>query len=145
MRTACAFGVLLLASTCGASPVYTVAEPWVRPAAARASTPLYLEVRASERAELVAVTTPAAARVELVDRNGKATPAIALPAGIPVRLEAGAVHGRLVGLAQHVARGGHVPLTLTVRAADGSVLEIPVEAEVRLHSPSHDHGVPHAR
>jgi len=141
MRTLGAVGALLLACACGASPVYTVSERWVRPAAAGASTPLYLEVRASERAELIAVTTRAAARAELVDRQGKAMPAIALPAGVLVRLEAGAAQGRLIGLAQRAARGGHVPLTLAVRAADGRVQEIPVEAEVRLHSPSHDHGV----
>ena len=90
------------------------------------------------------VTSPAAAHCELVDRHGKPTPAIALPPGLMVRLEAGAPRARLVRLVQRAARGGHVPLTLMVRSADGSVQEIPVAAEVRLHSPSHDHGVPHA-
>jgi len=144
MERAWACALLLAAGACCASPVYTVAEPWVRPAAAGATTELYIELRASEIAALVAVTTAAAARAELVDRRGKTATSIALPAGTLVRLEAGASRVRLTGLAQRVARGGHVALTLTVRAADGSVQKIPIEAEVRLHSPSHDHGVAHA-
>ncbi|MFO1399544.1 MAG: copper chaperone PCu(A)C [Burkholderiales bacterium] len=136
-----ALAFLFAAGACSASPVYTVAEPWLRPAKAGAGTELYLELRASEPAELIAVSTTAAARSELVDRHGKPVPAIALAPGVVVRLAAGAPRVQLSGLAQRIARGGHVPLTLTVRGADGSVQEIPVEAEVRLHSPSHDHGV----
>lgn len=144
MRRVCGLLSLLLAGAACASPVYTVAEPWVRPAAAGATTELYLELRASERAQLVAAGSTAAARVELVDRHGKATPAIDLPPGTVVHLAAGAARVRLTRVAQRIALGGHVPMILTVRAADGSVTEIPLTAEVRRHSPSHDHGVPHA-
>lgn len=143
MLRAALFALLLVAAVARASPVYTLAEPWVRPAAAGAATELYVELRASEAATLIAVTTGAAARVELLDRRGKVVPAIELPAATLVRLEPGAARVRLAGLPRPLARGGHVPLMLTVRDGTGAIQEIPVEAEVRLHSPSHDHGVAH--
>lgn len=144
MPRAAVLTLLLFACHALASPVYTVAEPWVRPVPAGKATELYLELRASEAAALVGVRTPLAARVDLVDARGRAVAAIVLPAGTLVRLEAGGPRVRLAALARAVQRGGHVPLTLTVRDAAGIEQEIPVEAEVRLHSPSHDHGVPHA-
>ena len=144
MRTLGCLLLLLAVAGAGASPVYTVAEPWVRPAGAGTATELYLELRASAPATLVAVRVPLAARADLVNARGRTVPALALPAGTLVRLAPGGSRIRLSALREAIARGGHVPLTLVVRAADGAEQEIPVEAEVRLHSPSHDHGVPRA-
>jgi hypothetical protein len=39
--------------------------------------------------------------------------------------------------------GDRVPLTLIVRGVTGVTQEIDVDAEVRLHSPTYDHHVPH--
>ena len=144
MRALTCLLLLLACSGAGASPVYTVAEPWLRPARAGAATELYLELRASAPATLVAVRAPVAARVTLVDAYGRAVPSLALPGGAAVRLAPGGPRIRLAALAQGLQRGGHVPLTLLVRAADGGEQEIPVQAEVRHHSPSHDHGIAHA-
>jgi copper(I)-binding protein len=133
----------LAAATAGASPVFVVAEPWVRPAAAGAATEAYMELRSSEPVTLTAVRSEVAARIAVVDARGEAT-SLAIEAGQLLRLAPKASRIRLPHVNRALRRGDHVPLTLTIVARDGTTQDIPVEAEVRTRSPSDDHHVPHA-
>jgi copper(I)-binding protein len=148
-------GALLLSAPVAASltGLFVVNEPWMRPAAA-GSTDVYMNLRSSNGAALVGVRCELAAGVsmEMPDnaRHGKfrSVARISLPAGETVRLAPGKVHLRLASLRRPLQLGEHVALVLTLEAADGSTQEIPVNAEVRNHSPSddemHAHGHPGA-
>jgi copper(I)-binding protein len=134
----------LAAGPVSAGPVYAVNEPWLRPAAAGATTELYVEITSSEAATLIGVRTDAAARLELLDPRGKVVQpfALPLPAGTMVRLSADAGRIRLATVARALKLGDRVAITLVARAADGSEQAIPVDADVRRRSPSADHHVP---
>jgi copper(I)-binding protein len=148
-----AFALCAPAAAAG-SGLFIVNLPWTRPAAAGASTDVYMNLRSSDGATLVGIRCELAATVsmELPDnvRRGKfrAVTRISLPAGETVRLVPGQSHFRLVSLRRPLKLGEHVVLVLTLEAADGSTQEVPVNAEVRRRSPSEDemhaHGHPGA-
>jgi len=56
---------------------------------------------------------------------------IPLPKGKTVRLEPGDLHVMLIGLKHQIKPGGKVPMTVRVKAADGKVREVAVEAIAR--------------
>jgi copper(I)-binding protein len=134
---------LLVAAHAGAaaSAVFEVTEPWVRPAAAAASTEAYMELTSSSGATLVEVRSPVAARIALVTARKREPPPFALP--LPPRTKVPLSAGRTWLVLQQLARplklGERVPMTLVVRDADGTTQEIEVDAEVRRRSPAADH------
>lgn len=142
---ASALALVVLASAPARAAVFGIAEPWVRPAAAGASTEAFMQLTSSEAAVLVDVRAPDAKRVRLVSRQGPQAPpfALELPARATVTLAPGGVRVALLEVSRALKLRERVPLTLVLRHADGTTQEIPVEAEVRRRSPSDDHGVAH--
>lgn len=132
-------GIFLLASTT-AHAVFTVNAPWVRPATDRTATDAYMLLTSTEGAILKEAKSPLATSVVIRTGGnaGRTLPQLALPAGVPVLLAPGEVRLVLRGLAHPLAVGERVPLLLTIEGADGSRVEIPVNAEVRLRSPIDD-------
>ena len=135
---------MTLAAGLHASPVFVVSEPWVRPAARGATTLAYLDITSSEHVALTGARSAAAARAAVVDRQGRVVPSLDLPPGTLVRLAADGPHLQLSALSQTLKVGDHVAITLVLRDPAGAEQVLDVDAEVRLHSPSHDHHVPHA-
>lgn len=124
--------------------LFVVNEPWALPAAAAASTDVYMNLRSSDGATLVGARCAEAATVSIevpdAAHRGKfrTVPRLPLPAGETVRLAPGQAHLRVAGLRRALKLSEHVALELTLQAADGSTQEIPVTAEVRRRSPTDD-------
>jgi copper(I)-binding protein len=134
--------VLCLAASCADAAVVTVSQPWVRPATARATTPVYMVLGSSEAATLVKASSPLGAVVLM---HGKAAASeIALVPGEPLAMTAQGPHLAIRGLAKALARGERVSLTLVLRDAAGATRDIAVDAEVRLRSPIDDERRAHA-
>jgi periplasmic copper chaperone A len=133
-----------LARAAGAGAAgFNVNEPWVKPVAAGGSTDAYMELMSPEGATIVDARSPAAASVAVVTAKGRqAAPfAVQLPARKTVLLAEKATHLLLVRVERPLKVGDRVPITLVVRNADGSAQDVDVDAEVRRHSPSYDHGI----
>jgi|MudIll2142460700_1097286.scaffolds.fasta_scaffold495541_2 hypothetical protein len=148
-RHACA--ALAFAAACAdAQAVFLVTEPWVRPAAAGATTEAFMELASSDGATLIGVRTAVAERASVIDARGRPLGMDGLPlrAGARVLLAPGAARVALRPLARPLRPGDRVPLTLVIRSTDGAVQAIDVDAEVRRRSPTDDHRGPahsHAR
>jgi VCBS repeat-containing protein len=127
---------------------FIVNQPWVRPAQAGQATEAYMDLTSTAGATLVGATSAAAATavIRAPDQQRGGPPSVALPAGTLVALAPGKYRITLRHLARTLKVGDRVALTLTIQAADGSHEDIPVDAEVRLHSPiddelhAHKHG-----
>jgi copper(I)-binding protein len=135
----------LLSPAAGCAAVFTVNEPWVRPAAAGGASEAYMELTSSEEATLVDARCAIASRISLVTGQRRKPPpfALALPARTTVTLAPGGVHIALADVERSLKRGERVAFTLVIRNKDGSTRDIEVDAEVRRRSPSADHGVKH--
>jgi copper(I)-binding protein len=144
-RMILAWAIALASAGGAAQGVFVVTEPWVRPGAANQSAEAYMRLMSSTGATLAGARTELAATVALRAPTGKvvAPMALPLPASAVVALHAKGHRLVLQALTRRLREGDRVPLVLTVRHADGSVAEIAVDAEVRLHSPTDDHRVPH--
>ena len=128
-----------------AQAIFVINEPWVRVAADGRSAQVYMRLTSTEGAALISVTSFAADRV-LIRATGPGESTVRevpLPAGQRVELAPGQYRIQLEGLTRKVELGTRIPLRLTIRNGDGRVQEIPVEAEVRLRSPTEDEGHPH--
>jgi copper(I)-binding protein len=101
-----------------------------------------MELMSSDGATLVGVRSPVAASVALHGARGSPI-ALSLPAGATVALAPGKRRLTLGKLESALRVGDRVPMTLTVRDRTGATREIDIDAEVRLHSPTFDHRVPH--
>jgi copper(I)-binding protein len=99
----------------------------------------YLDLRASSRLKLVGASSPVAGRGEIhemKDEDGmmkmRAVEAVDLPAGKTVSLAPGGLHVMLFGLAEPLAEGRKVALTLRFRRPSGATftrtVEVPVKA-----------------
>ena len=123
--------------------VITVNEPWMRPAAKGASTDVFMELTVSERAAIVDIRTPAAAKIAVAKGSRRVAPPfpVDLVAQETLLMRDAGTHIVLSGLARALKRGDRVPLTLVLAYADGTTQDIEVDAEVRRRSPSEDHGV----
>jgi periplasmic copper chaperone A len=144
-RTILAWALAVACVAAQAQGVFVVTEPWVRPAAARQSTEAYVRLMSSTGATLVAVQSELAAGVVLRSPTGKpvAPMVLPLPAAEIVSLQPKGYRLVLQQLSRGLKTGDRVPIVLTVRNTDGTVQAIAVDAEVRLHSPTDDHRVPH--
>lgn len=129
-----------------AHAVITVNAPWIRAAGGAATPEAYMELRSTEGATLIGVTSDAAARV-VIRPPGKGAAAIEelpLPAGETILLAPGRYRFELVRVAHPLKLGNRVPLTLFIRNADGTRLDVPISAEVRRRSAIDDHRHAHA-
>jgi periplasmic copper chaperone A len=128
-----------------AHSVFSINEPWVKVAADGRSAEVYMRLTSSEGARLVSVTSPVAERITIRapgNSRGEAGEVV-LPAKQLVSLERGRYRIRLAGLAHKPKLGDRIPLTIVLRGDDGHVQQVPLDAEVRLHSPTEDEGRPH--
>ena len=121
--------------------IVIVIEPWVGLSPDARSAEGYLQVRSSEDAKLVGATSDAAANTAIRQTalTRSSATEVRLPAGQTVVLAPGAQRFVLARLNRSLKLGDRVAFVLTVMAADGRRQEIPVNAEVRLHSPTEDH------
>lgn len=134
--------LLVLVPAASFAAVISVNEPWLRPAAAGASTEAFMELAVSEDATLVDVRTPVATKIALMQGKERSSPPFALPlaARQPLSMEARGTRIALGRIERTLKRGERVPLTLVLRYADGTTQDVLVDAEVRSRSPSEDHG-----
>jgi copper(I)-binding protein len=131
-------------ATCDAQGVVTINEPWARVAANGRSAEAYMRVTSSDGATLVSASSVAARRVRIVGPGDHgASTQVELPARRRVDLARGQYRIRLDGFEGATRPGARIPIILTMRRNDGSILEISADAEVRLHSPTEDESRPH--
>jgi copper(I)-binding protein len=116
-----------------------VSNAWTRATVAAQKTGgIYFDIRSAAPAKLVAVASPAAARVELHNMKMEggvmkmsAVDALDLAAGQTVKLAPGGYHVMLIDLKQPLQAGGSVPFTLTVERADKTRVTVESKAVVR--------------
>ncbi|WP_028696441.1 copper chaperone PCu(A)C [Pseudomonas cremoricolorata] len=148
--------VALLGLSASAMADTTVSEPWVRASVPQQqATGAFMVLTAERDSALVGVASPVAKTVQIhqMTMNGdvmgmQQVKVLALPAGKPVTLDANGYHVMLMGLKQQVKEGEQVPLTLTIKTAEGETQTLKVQAPVRgltAQSPehAHDHGNMH--
>jgi copper(I)-binding protein len=135
-----ALAVAVMLGSTNAHAVFTVNAPWVRPTTERSATEAYMRLTSTEGAVLKEVRSPIATSVVIraAGNTRRILPELALPAGTAVVLAPDEVRLVLRGLAHPLAVGERVPLVLTIEGADGSHVQIPVNAEVRVRSPIDD-------
>jgi len=141
---AAGFAAALVATE--AMAVFVVTEPWVRLSADARSAEAYMELSSTEAATLVDVRCDMAKKIA-IRSPGKSrvlVRSIVLPAGQKVALAPRGERLSLSGLDRTLHLGDHLAMVLVVAGADGTRREIPVNAEVRLHSPTDDHLHGHA-
>jgi copper(I)-binding protein len=133
-----------IAST-DARAIFIATEPWVRPAASGQSTEAYVLLTSTEGATLVGARCAVAASIELrsTTTGHSSLGALPLPAGKEVALAPKANRFVLRGVKKPLRLGDRVPIVLVVQSGNGTRQEIPLDAEVRLHSPTEDHLRPH--
>ncbi|HMN76317.1 MAG TPA: copper chaperone PCu(A)C [Burkholderiaceae bacterium] len=123
----------------------TVSEPWVRATVAQQkASGAFMSITSAHGGKLVSVASPVAgvAEVHEMAMSGNvmkmhAIPALALPAGQPVKLEPGGYHVMLMDLKQQLKEGEVVALTLVVEGRDGKRETIEVKAPVKALGAAH--------
>jgi copper(I)-binding protein len=134
--------ITLLASCALATSAFaqvTVDQPWARATVPQqTASGAFMQLRSATPARLVAVSTPAAASVELhkMEMNGqmmkmREVDSIELPAGEVVNLGAGGYHLMLMGLKRQLKEGDTVPLSLVVEGKGGKRQTVAVNAVVK--------------
>lgn len=141
LRLALGCGLAIALGSTHAASVIVVNEPWLRLSANARSAEAYMNLQSSDAATLVGVSSDATADIEIRAPGTKRGPvsSIKLPAGENLRLGPGAYRFVLAKLNRSLKLGDRVAFVLTIEAADGSRTEIPLNAEVRLRSPTDDH------
>lgn len=131
---------VLLSSACqpSVSGRLSVREAWARPAAAGATSAIYLIVdNGTAQAErLLSVDTPAAAQAEfhesqMNDQNMMSMQpreSVAIPAGGQVAFAPGGLHVMLVGVTSELKAGDTFSITLHFENAGALPVEVPVQA-----------------
>ncbi len=136
-----AFGAVVAATACGVdgdrSDGVEVSDAWSRPTpAGTATSAVYMTLRADADDALVGVAVdPSVASMAMAHETATADGQISidliegvdLPAGVEVRFEPGGHHVMLEGLAQPLARGDAVELTLNFEHAESMVVEVAVQ------------------
>ena len=130
------FAALLAAAPVSAG--VTLANAWMRPAAAGENAQAYVDIGSDAALKLVAVTTPMAREVEIVvvqakadGFESKAVSTFEVPAGTQTRFAYRGNVLRLIGVTGPLANGTPVPLTLEFRDADGRTVRATTNVEVR--------------
>jgi copper(I)-binding protein len=98
---------------------------------------VYLEIRSSRDAKIIAVKSPVAASAEIhsMSNDGgvmrmRHLDSLPLPAGETVELKSGGNHIMLLEIKRQLKPGDHVPVTLIVQEGKKKQM-VKVEAEVR--------------
>lgn len=128
-----------LAFSASAFAQVTVTDPWVRATVPQqTASGAFMQLRSSDPARLVAVTSPVARSVEIhkMEMSGhmmkmREVDAIDLPAGQSVNLASGGYHIMLVGLKNQLKEGERVPLALVVERKNGKRETVAVKATVK--------------
>ncbi len=118
----------------------TVDKPWVRTTVPQqTTTAAYLTITSVQGGRLVSASSPIAANVDVheMKMDGdvmkmRAVDSLALPAGKPVKLDAGSYHMMLLGLKAPVKFGDVVPITLVIEDAHGKRQTVDVKATAKL-------------
>jgi copper(I)-binding protein len=147
LRLIAAAGALVLASQAQAAPPVKVEGAWCRPTTAGApSAGCYLTLTAARADSLVAVSSPAAERVEVhsMDMAGdvmrmKKLESLDLPAGKAVALKPGGLHLMLIRPKAVFAAGGQVPLSLKFAKAPALMVQAPVRNPAPAAGHHHQH------
>lgn len=132
-----------------------VEDPWVRATVAgQPSSGAFMRITADTDSTLLSVSSPVAKDVQIhemsmtndVMRMGPVD-AVPLPAGETVALDPDGYHVMLMGLNGQIKEGDQVPLTLTVKNAEGETEVVNVSAPARAATApmdmDHDHGMTH--
>lgn len=144
LRSAFVFAALLTALAAQAQT--TAKDAWVRATVAQqGATGAFLTLTSAQGGELVGVASPVAANVEVHEMKMEgnvmkmaAVDKLLLPAGKAVELKPGGYHVMLMGLKQAIKAGETVPLTVTIKGADGKTETLQVQAEARaMGAPAH--------
>jgi copper(I)-binding protein len=130
---------LVLAASAAHAQV-TVDKPWVRTTVPQQTTTgAFMTITSVHGGKLVSASSPIATSVEVheMKMDGdvmkmRPVDALALPAGKPVELKAGAYHMMLMGLKKPVKFGDVVPITLVVEDAAGKRESVEVKATAKL-------------
>ena len=130
---------LVLAAAAAHAQV-TVDKPWVRTTVPQQTTTgAFMTITSVQGGKLVSASSPIATSVEVheMKMDGdvmkmRPVDALALPAGKPVELKAGAYHMMLMGLKKPVKFGDVVPITLVVEDAAGKRESVEVKATAKL-------------
>lgn len=132
-----ALAALLCAAWPAAAQVQAT-NAWVRgTVAGQTSTGVYMQLRSTVPAALVAVDSPAGtAELHEMKMDGsvmrmRSIRRVDLPAGRAVELNPGGPHIMLTGLKHPLAKGDRVPVRLTIEDKDKSRRTVEVSAEVR--------------
>jgi periplasmic copper chaperone A len=143
LERAVIFLALVAASTAAAGPL-TITDAWIRatPPGVRAGAAYLTLANAGAADRLLGGTTPAARTVEVhthVEEGGLhrmvRLAELSLPAGETVRLTPGGLHLMLVDVAEPLAAGASVILSLRFAAAGTLEIEVPV-VDARTSSPT---------
>jgi hypothetical protein len=137
LQVLCIAGLALAAVQARAE--VTATEAWVRGTVpAQKATGVFMKIKSSEDAKLVAAASPAAKIVEVHEMAMKgnvmemrAVETLALPAGKVVELKPGGYHVMLIDLVKPLGAGEKIPVTLTVVGKDGKKSTLEVKADVR--------------
>jgi len=134
-----ALAVMAVAASFAAQAEVRVTEAWVRGTVpAQTVTGAFMTITSTEDAKIVKVASPIAKRAELHQSQMTGgvnhmhdVDAIALPAGKPVKLEAGGYHLMLMDVARPLKVGDTVQITFTVEGKGGKRSEVKVDAPVK--------------
>jgi copper(I)-binding protein len=140
-RRAIVFAAATILIASEASATLVVAEPWVRISPDQRSAEGYMQLRSSEGATVVGLSSDVSSNITMRERGATRAPVaeITLPPGETVMFAPGAQRFVIPRLIRRLKLGDRVALVLTVASADGSRQQIPVNAEVRARSPTDDH------
>jgi copper(I)-binding protein len=132
-RLATAFALLLGLVSCGSGddgPPRVTAERAVvtLPAVARRPGAAYFKLETNRAARLVAVTSPAARRIELHEEGMRPAASFALTPAEPLHFRPGGRHAMLFDMDPALRPGARVTLTFTF---EGGPPPVTAEAEVR--------------
>ena len=136
-----AFAIAALAAPALAQSPPTIANAWMRPAAAGAQVDAYADIRTAAPVTLAGVRTASAGRVEIVlmDPPGsgelKVVPSLALPAGVTRFALKGSVL-RLVDVRAPLSNGDPVVLSFDFRDAAGATTTVDAPVTVRGFMPA---------
>jgi copper(I)-binding protein len=110
---------------------------------------VYAQVVAHEADEIVAVSSPAAARAEIhttSETDGimsmRPVPSVTLPTGIPVKFESGGLHIMLIDLHEPLTAGQSIDVTLTFKNAAPATVSASIHAlgeDAHQEHAHHDH------
>lgn len=146
-----AFASAALLTVLAAQAQTTATDAWVRATVPQqGATGAFMTLTSAQGGELVGVASTVAATVQVHEMKMEgnvmkmgAVGTLPLPAGQAVALKPGGYHVMLMGLKQQIKAGDSVPLTVTIKGADGKTETLQVQAEARALGapalPGHSH------